>query len=176
MGLGSPALGPECHVGDLFWVQQELKRMVECGSWLLQVIPQVKIVFGRKSLDDVIPGSWYIIPLPSTREVRFRMLFRWEFHLCEVLGANDCLLDVLSAFEANFVVAEIGIVSACVSWVRLRGHSEDPHVFEDWMRTPRGFQPPDSFCKSGGFWAVKICVLVSLFLLNSAKVNGAFLL
>ena len=47
--------------------------MVECGLWLPQVIPQVKIVFGRKSLDDMIPGSWYSIPLPSTREARYRI-------------------------------------------------------------------------------------------------------
>ena len=47
--------------------------MIECGLLLPQVVPQVKGVSGRKSLDDVIPGSWYIIPLPSTIEVRYRM-------------------------------------------------------------------------------------------------------
>ena len=48
---------------------EDLSVWLNVAYDLPQVIPQVWMVFGRKSLDDVIPGSWYIIPLPSTRGV-----------------------------------------------------------------------------------------------------------
>ena len=66
-------------------------------------MPQVKGVFGRKSLDDVIPGSWYIIPLPSTREVRGRTsnLLEVSVHV-RIFGANVCLSDVLGVKAENF--------------------------------------------------------------------------
>ena len=56
--------------------------MIECGLLLPQVVPQVKGVFGRKSLDDVIPGSWYTIPLPSIREVRYRISILLRVFIC----------------------------------------------------------------------------------------------
>ena len=61
-------------------------------------MPQVKGVFGRKSLDDVIPGSWYIIPLPSIREVVIGYRSFWKFRSCENFGATVCLVAVLSVF------------------------------------------------------------------------------
>ena len=140
--------------------------MVECGLWLSQAIPRVKIVFGRKSLDDVIPGSWYIIPLPSIREVVIGFNPSGSFHLCEEFGAVCCLIDVLGVFKLTLLLQWIGLVTAGMSWMRVWGCMEDPQVSEDWMRTPRGFHPPDPFCKSGGLWALKICVLVSSFSLE----------
>ena len=103
-GVGKPSLGHGCHVGDLFWVQRVPKRMVECGLWLPQVIPQVKIVFGRKSLDDVIPGSWYIIPLPSIEKFGIGPQFFWKFLSCEDSGAIVCLSTVLSVFKLTLLL------------------------------------------------------------------------
>ena len=63
--------------------------MIECGLLLPQVVPQVKGVFGRKSLDDVIPGSWYIIPFPSvtTRNMyNTDLTFHWPRKDCTVSG------------------------------------------------------------------------------------------
>ena len=61
-------------------------------------MPQVKGVFGCKSLDDVIPGSWYIIPLPSNIEVVIGYHSFWKFLSCENFGAIVCLSVVLSVF------------------------------------------------------------------------------
>ena len=102
-GVGKPSLGHACHVGDLFRVQRIPKRMIECGLWWPQVIPRVKIVFGRKSLDDVIPGSWYIIPLPSLREVAIGYNPSGSFILWG-FWANDCLLAVLSEFKLTLLM------------------------------------------------------------------------
>ena len=96
-GLGNPVYGQECHVGDLFRVQRIPKCMVECGLRWPQVIPRVKIVCGRKSLDDVIPGSWYIIPLPSLREVAIGYNPSGSFYLVRI-PANVWLLAVWSVF------------------------------------------------------------------------------
>ena len=137
------------HVGDLFRVQRIPKRMVECGSGLLQAIPRAKIVFGCKSLDDVTSGSWYIIPLPSVREVAIGYRSFWKFLSCEVFGANVCLLAVLSMFILTLLCRNWFVI-ACVSWGLLRGRLEESHDWKDLMRTPRGFHPPDPFCKSGG--------------------------
>ena len=151
--------------------------MIECGLWSPQVIPRVKGVFGRKSLDDVIPGSWYIVPLPSNREVRYRISLLLEVpSVWGFLGRIVVCLMCWVRLKLTLLLQWFGLVIVGMSWMRVRGRMEDPHVSEDWMRTPRGFHPPDSFCKSGGFWAVKDCVLLSSFPLNSMKVNGAFLL
>ena len=60
-----------------------------------------------KSLDDVISGSWFLY----TSSFDFRNSLQ-DFTPSEssfgvrIIWANCCLLDVLSVFEANLVVAE----------------------------------------------------------------------
>ena len=83
-------------------------------------------------MDDVIPGSWYIIPRPSIREVcdRISILPKISIHVRNS-GAIVCLLDVLSAFKANFVIAVNWLSDSGMSWIRVRDRMEDPPVSED---------------------------------------------
>ena len=80
--------------------------MIKCGLLLPQVVPQVKGVFGRKSLDDVIPGSWYIIPLPSTREVVIGYNPSGSFCLVRFLG-RMLLACCVEYGYTNFVVQKL---------------------------------------------------------------------
>ena len=78
--------------------------MIECGLLLPQVIPQVKIVFGRKSLDDVILGSRYFIPLPSTREVRYRISILLKISIYVRILGRCVLVAVLGVFKLTLLL------------------------------------------------------------------------
>ena len=79
--------------------------MVECGLWWPQVIPRAKIVLGCKSLDDVIPGSWYVIPLPSIREVVIGYNPSGSFYLVRI--SDECVLACCVECDyTNFAVAD----------------------------------------------------------------------
>ena len=73
-----------------------------------QVTPQVKGVFGRKSLDDVIPGSWYIVPLPSDMEVVIGYHSCWKIISVGGFGAIDCGSAVLSMFILTLLLQSSG--------------------------------------------------------------------
>ena len=48
-----------------------------------------------------------------------------------IFGTTCCLLDVLSAFKANFVTAVNRFRDSGMSLMQVRGRREDPHVSED---------------------------------------------
>ena len=52
----------------------------------------------------MVPGSWYIIPLPSIREVVRGYNSYESFDLCEDFGAIVCLSAVLSVFILSLLL------------------------------------------------------------------------
>ena len=154
-----------------------LKCVIECGLWLPQVTPQVEGVFGLKSLDDVIPGSWYIIPLPSTREVRYRMSIPlripsvWGF-----LGRIVACLMCWVHFKLTLLLQElvwcwhVWVGCGCEVIVKIRMSLKIEWELHEDSNLPIHSVSPVVFelLKSVSWWA--------FLLLHSAKVNGVFLL
>ena len=118
MGLGNPVYGHECHVGDLHQVPRLLKRMIECGLRLPQVIPRVNGVFRCKSLGDVILEVGILYLFLRLEKLVIGYQFFWEVHLCE-----DCWDELMLAcllcwcFETNLGVA--GKCFVIVVWFRI---------------------------------------------------------
>ena len=69
-------------------------------------MPQVRGVFGRKSLDDVIPGSWYIIPLPTIREVVIGSNPSGSFYPCEDFRGDCLFVCCAERVYTNLAIAE----------------------------------------------------------------------
>ena len=82
-------------------------------------------------MDDVTPGSGYIVSLPSFREVCDMISILLEVSIpVRNSGAIVCLFDVLSAFKANFVIAVNWLSDSGTSWIQVRDRMEDPPVSE----------------------------------------------
>ena len=70
-------------------------------------------------MDDVTPGSWYIVPLPSFREARDRVSTLPEVSIYgRIFGTIVCLFAVLSVFILTLLLQRS--VVTVVAWITMK--------------------------------------------------------